>query len=233
MEHTPPAETQTSDEMYGRTTNVQVRPLTIALDQVPQRTRRQPTMTPGHQQRRLTGHRETAQPIERHQVQHRLTRRRIERDLTGPPALTDHLDPLPRRTVTFDYDAFGNPVSVLVPLGHEVTREYDGNDRLVKVTDALGQYVDFNYTDGRLTSIEAPNNAGSSSNRRTNQLFYDDANRLTRVNGEIGSSTFQKRVGYQYDGFSQLKALERLQGGLDKLLQLTDRDCRRRLKGGK
>jgi len=62
-------------------------------------------MTPSNQQRRRLSHRKTARAIKSHQVNHRLTGRRVNRNLTMKAALTDDVDPLaskpvPRKHVT-------------------------------------------------------------------------------------------------------------------------------------
>lgn len=122
----------------------------------------------------------------------------------------------PSRTITLGYDAFGNVNSVTDPLNHEVLYEFDALDRLIEVTDPLGNSVTLNYVDGLLDSIVAPPNQGSGSNTRTTRFAYDSAGRLTLVESEIDVNTFQKRVGYAYTGFSQLRQLSRLQNSLDK-----------------
>jgi YD repeat-containing protein len=122
----------------------------------------------------------------------------------------------PSRTYTLDYDDFGNVISVKDPLDNEVTYVFDAADRVVEMTDARGKTIALSFVDGLLESIVAPPNAGSGSNTRSTRFSYDDAGRLILVEAEMAEDTFQKRVGYAYTGFSQLKELSRLKDSLDK-----------------
>jgi len=83
----------------GRTLNVKVSPLTVALNEVTQRTGRQTLMTTGNQQRRLTGHREPTRPVKVHQVNDGLAGSRVKRDLAPMATLTEHLNPLTSKPV--------------------------------------------------------------------------------------------------------------------------------------
>ena len=120
------------------------------------------------------------------------------------------------RTTVFEHDEFDNLISTQDPLGNTVSAVFDANDRPTRLTDARGKYVEMNYLDGLLTSLEAPPNAGSGTNRRLSQYSYDNASRLTAVSAQITPISSQFRVGYAYNGFSNLKQLVRLMNGSNK-----------------
>ena len=122
----------------------------------------------------------------------------------------------PSRTTTFSYDDFDNMISVTNPLQNSITYEFDDLDRPTQVTDARGKYVLMSYLNGLLESVEAPANAGSNSSRRLTSFSYDTSNRLTATTSQISSSASQLRVGYDYNGFSNLKQLQRLMNGSSK-----------------
>ena len=86
-------------ERMRRALNVKVSPLTVALNEVTQGTGGQPLMTPGNQQRRLTGHREPTRPIKVHDVNDGLAGNRVKRNLTLIATLTEHLSPLTSKPV--------------------------------------------------------------------------------------------------------------------------------------
>jgi RHS repeat-associated protein len=71
-----------------------------------------------------------------------------------------------------------------------------------------------------LNQVELPANQGSATLRRQTQLLYDLADRLEQVQAQIdsvsGNPVFELRVGYLYDGLSQLKNLARLKDSAQK-----------------
>ncbi|MBT9581905.1 RHS repeat protein [bacterium] len=87
-------------------------------------------------------------------------------------------------------------------------------------TSPLGLYSESNYLNGLLMSMTMPSNQGSSSLRRETQFYYDLADRLEQVQGQVdfvsSSPVFELRVGYVYDGLSQLKNLVRLKDATTK-----------------
>lgn len=93
-------------------------------------------------------------------------------------------------TTQIDYDANGSPVAAFEGLENSprsLTREYDGQNRLVKTTDAMGNVVLYHYDqNGNVLSERAEGEladvAGSAGNVRMSEktFVYDALNRLTR-----------------------------------------------------
>ena len=134
------------------------------------------------------------------------------------PGLTDGA---PERRTYLGYDEHDNVTSVKDDLDNEFISVFDGNSRLERMTDALGQYVEMTYDSGLLVEVESPDNQGSSGDRRRTRMplstHYDYAGRLLQVDGQRASgNNFEPRVGYRYTGFSQLRSLLRLKESVTK-----------------
>lgn len=134
------------------------------------------------------------------------TTRRLESiETPGGPS------PATSRTTEFTYDDYLNLETVTAPTLPAAGFTYDGQNRPKRSTSPLGFYSESTYVDGLLTSMTMPSNEGSSSSRRETQFFYDQADRLEQVRAQWSSTPdFELRVGYIYDGLSQLKNLVRL-----------------------
>lgn len=134
------------------------------------------------------------------------TTRRLESiETPGGPS------PATSRTTEFTYDDYLNLETVTAPTLPAAGFTYDGQNRPKRSTSPLGFYSESNYVDGLLTSMTMPSNQGSSSSRRETRFFYDQADRLEQVQAQWSSMPdFELRVGYLYDGLSQLKNLVRL-----------------------
>ena len=108
----------------------------------------------------------------------------------------------------------------IIALNNEITTQYDDIDRVLRVTDARGNYVDMTYELGLLTEINSPDNEGSATNRRRVRMprttHYDFAGRLLQVDAEKSTNTFETRVEYLYTGFSQIRSLLRLKDAVTK-----------------
>ncbi|MBI5952480.1 MAG: hypothetical protein HY865_12555 [Chloroflexi bacterium] len=90
------------------------------------------------------------------------------------------------------YDAFNNPTSVIDPLNHLTTYEYDGN-LLTSVTDALNGETTYTYTaEGYLESVTDP--LGN-----TTSYTYDDLGQRTSM-----TDTAENTWTYGYDSFGRL-----------------------------
>ena len=119
--------------------------------------------------------------------------------------------PATSRTTEFTYDDYLNLETVTAPTLPAALFTYDGQNRPKRTTSPLGFYSESTYVDGLLTSMTMPSNEGSNSSRRETRFFYDDADRLEQVQAQLSSvPAFELRVGYIYDGLSQLKNLVRL-----------------------
>ncbi|MCW5871379.1 MAG: RHS repeat protein [Candidatus Eremiobacteraeota bacterium] len=134
------------------------------------------------------------------------TTRRLESiETPGGPGLA------PSRTTEFTYDDFLNLETVTAPTLPAAEFTYDGQNRPKRTTSPMGFYSESSYLNGLLTSMTLPSNQGSSSQRRETQFYYDLADRLEQVQAQLSSTPdFELRVGYIYDGLSQLKNLVRL-----------------------
>jgi|GEM_PF-1666622 len=118
------------------------------------------------------------------------------------------------RYLTFTYDAYDNVESVTDDLGNGTFAVYDNLDRLREFTDAVDALHEYDYAEWVLSSMTAPDNSGSDENRRTTTPQYDIAGRLTALYRDIDDLSNQEfRVGYSYDGLSQLTALTRTKLG--------------------
>ena len=73
-----------------------------------------------------------------------------------------------------------------------VTVEYDGNDRLWRVSNPAGQWIRFNFTENRITQ------AVDSSGRAVNYGYDATRTRLERVTDPLGRQTVYQ---YNEDGF--------------------------------
>lgn len=121
------------------------------------------------------------------------------------------------RTMTFAYDNFDNVTSVKDDLGNEVLTTYDGLDRPLSIFDALLKETTFEYEDLKLLKTVLPSNNGSDENPRTVSMAYDGVSRLTeihRATNALGGT--ELRVKYAHTGYSQIKTLSRLKGGVEK-----------------
>lgn len=113
----------------------------------------------------------------------------LDRAVTRIDADPDGIDgPLASPITRFDYDANGNLVSVVDPLGTETSNEFDARNRLVSFTDADGGVTDLRY-DNSDNPISLTDPAGNLT-----QYVYDERNRLTSEIDPIGNA-----FKWQYD----------------------------------
>jgi len=94
-------------------------------------------------------------------------------------------------TVGYEYDVNNNVSAIIYPNGEKVRYEYDKNDRLVKVTDWLGnEYTANRRANGSIDNITFPNQT-----RRT--YGYDKADRLTAISVK-NQKTNEIFMGYSF-----------------------------------
>ena len=138
----------------------------------------------------------------------------IEKSLTpsGDPS-NPQSRPSEFRRVRMSYDDFDNVLSVLDDNNISSEALYDEIDRITKITThpetAVNVETIFNYEDRVLKSIELPQNFNSPGTRFTN-LEYDPLGRVKNVLRDVNSTSQEVRVGFDYDGFGQVRALKRL-----------------------
>jgi len=129
----------------------------------------------------------------------------------------------PSRTTNYTFDDYLNIQTVTAPTLPPAQFTHDGQNRPKRSTTPLGFYTESIYLNGLLNLVEMPANQGSASLRRQMQLLYDLADRLQQVQAQIdfvsGNPVFELRVGYLYDGLSQLKNLARLKDAALKFTQ--------------
>jgi RHS repeat-associated protein len=121
-------------------------------------------------------------------------------------------DPL-GNVITYDYDAAGNLTTVSLG-GHVTTTEYDGQNRIVRITDALGGVAETSY-DGAGNPVRHVDPAG-----RVTILAYDQMHRLVGIRDAANLVTTQN-----YDADGRLIAVTLPNGAVTRFRH----DCRNRL----
>jgi RHS repeat-associated protein len=130
-----------------------------------------------------------------------LTDRIVRDDASGTPSAKD-------ATTHIDYDAAGNITKVTQPDGDFLSYTYDDARRLIKITDALGNSID--YCPGGVGSAECLDAAGnrrveqiedpSHTIRRSLHRVYDALGHLQKVLNAASQPTFDATSGYDGNG---------------------------------
>ena len=131
-----------------------------------------------------------------------------EYDINGYPAQINY----PIGTETLEYDDVGNLLSRTDPEGNKTSYEYDNENRLLRLTDPLGAYIQFIYDEaGNL--VRETNRLGNSTS-----YTYDLQNRIQSITTPIGTTqfTYDNRdnllsmrnpngnlISYEYDEFNR------------------------------
>jgi len=129
------------------------------------------------------------------------------------------------KTFGGSFDAGGRVVTATYGGAITVTYSYNGDDRLSKVSDTLGNQVDFTYdTDGNLTSLTRSNGINASFTRDSNgritrlldgtltdlQYGYDAAGQITAMNGtwplDPGALLLGPNKNFTVDAASQINS---------------------------
>jgi len=101
-------------------------------------------------------------------------------------------------TEWYAYDKAGNRVSVIDPRGHrdgadyKTSFEYDGLNRLVAVTDAVGRTTRYSY-DPYGNTVSETDPWGNVTLR-----FYDKADRLVRIIEAVGDADYERTTRIDY-----------------------------------
>ena len=120
----------------------------------------------------------------------------------------------PSRAILFEYNEYDERTKVTDAGGNEIKFDYFNDGRLKKTIDALNKETSYEYLAGGLLHyVYLPANQGSSGVRRT-EFVHDDPGRVKEIKSQVGSSSYQTRVKYEYDGRSNLHKLIRLKRDL-------------------
>jgi RHS repeat-associated protein len=128
---------------------------------------------------------------------------------------------------TFEYDAYGNLISLTDPENHTTTFAYDSLDRLTSITDHLGRIKSFTYyPDGSLKTRTDQKGQTTSytynANNRIYQATYPDLTNITYTyepNGLLWTATNTAgTVSFTYDNINRLESTNgALSGDVDSL----------------
>jgi RHS repeat-associated protein len=112
-------------------------------------------------------------------------------------------------TTTFGYDAFGMPTTNTDPLGHTITKHYDPDHNLEKLTDAKGATTNYTYdAANELTIVTRPDGSTQKTDYNPDGSVakqYDGKNQATVYTydplGQLSSQTdpLGHTTGFTYD----------------------------------
>jgi RHS repeat-associated protein len=103
--------------------------------------------------------------------------------------------------IKYEYDLANEPIKITYPNGKSVTRAYDKDGRLSKVTDWLEHSTKFAYNaDSELSEIKFP--SGTSNEDKD---VYNEADQMTEVKMNKGTETLASLV-YTRDNDGQVKS---------------------------
>lgn len=142
----------------------------------------------------------------------------VQKSLLPSPSITELVNEAAAdfRSVTLSYDGYDNLTGVLDDNGNDVNVVYDAVNRPTTITDGNNDDYIFGYLDRVLQQVTLPDNNAPSANVRLAKVVSDSAGRPVAVNREDSSNASQLRVGFSFDGFSQLRALSRIKNGVEK-----------------
>ncbi len=142
----------------------------------------------------------------------------VQKSLLPSPLITELVNEAAAdfRSVTLSYDGFDNLTGVLDDNSNDVNVVYDAVNRPTTITDGNNDDYIFGYLDRVLQQVTLPDNNAPSANVRLAKVVSDSAGRPVAVNREDSSNASQLRVGFSFDGFSQLRALSRIKNGVEK-----------------
>ncbi len=103
------------------------------------------------------------------------------------------------RTVKYEYNLANLPVKITYPDGKGITREYDKDNRLAKVTDWRSREFSFKYNaDSKLTATVFP-----SYSENKDEYAYNHADQMTEVKMLSGTTDYAT-LEYERDGDGQV-----------------------------
>ena len=100
------------------------------------------------------------------------------------------------RTITFQYDANKNPITVTDPLGNSIHYQYDGVRNMIRYVDQLGNQFNINYQNcTNVTNIASPINSVN---------FSYDVSQLKTTVTQLVNNVMQS-TSYKYDSLGNMK----------------------------
>jgi RHS repeat-associated protein len=105
------------------------------------------------------------------------------------------------KLVKYEYNLANEPTKITYPNGEAVTRAYDNDGRLEKVTDWTTNETKFSYNpDSQLTATVFPSGTGDEDT-----YAYNEADQMTQVKMAKGGTTSLGTLTYTRDGDGQVK----------------------------
>ena len=156
-----------------------------------------------------------------------VTKIHTQKSLAPSPSVTEFVNETATdfRTVEMTYNGYDNLTLTEDANNVTVGMSYDGVNRPTTVTDGIGVSRTFTYLNRMLDSVTLPNSSAGvdgsgnplSHTGRLAKTSYDSSGRsLAVLRQDSAHTTPEKRVGFAYDGFSQLRALLRTKNGTEK-----------------
>lgn len=129
-------------------------------------------------------------------------------------------------TTTFEYDGVGNVTKIILPSLNELSYTYDAAQRLTRITDRQGHYIEYTLDNlGNRTKEDVYSSGGTL--RRTQSRVFDQLSRMIQSIGGVNQLTV---FGYDGNG-NQISVLDPLNrnstseyDGLQRLIKQTDAD---------
>jgi len=129
-------------------------------------------------------------------------------------------------TTTFEYDGVGNVTKIILPSNNELSYTYDAAQRLTRITDRQGHYIEYTLDNlGNRTTEEVF--AANGTLRRTQSRVFDQLSRMIQSVGGVNQLTI---FGYDGNG-NQISTLDPLNrnstseyDALQRLIKQTDAD---------
>lgn len=129
-------------------------------------------------------------------------------------------------TTTFEYDGVGNVTKIILPSNNELSYTYDAAQRLTRITDRQGHYIQYTLDNLGNRTTEEVFSSGDVL-RRTQSRVFDQLSRMIQSIGGVNQLTV---FGYDGNG-NQISMLDPLNrnstseyDGLQRLIKQTDAD---------
>jgi RHS repeat-associated protein len=147
----------------------------------------------------------------------RLFKVHVQKSLTTSPSITEFASEVAEdfRSVRLNYDSYDRLTQFTDANGNTIEVTYDSVGRPTTVTDGNSVEYAFEYLDRVLKEVELPDNNGPHTNRLT-KIEHDALGRPVAVKRQDSGHAAELRVGFAYNGFSQLRALKRIKNGTEK-----------------
>ncbi len=107
-------------------------------------------------------------------------------------------------TTSITYTPYGAVATVTDPDGVVITYGYDQAHRLTKITDALGNYIQYTLDASGNRTAENTYAAGSTTASRSLSRIYNTLGQLTKITDGLGQVVFDASASGNYDGNGNL-----------------------------